>query len=367
MKNSIGTSLILTLFGESHGPMIGALLDGLPPGIKVDESFIAAQLAKRRPQGKTDTARVEEDKFTIASGVFNGYTTGAPLCILIPNENVRSSDYEKTAGLARPSHADYAAHIRYHGFEDYRGGGHFSGRVTAGIVAAGAIALQILESKGIKIATHILQCGHVRDRDFSNFSTELDIVNSRDFPVIADVEQAMTDVILEARSKNDSVGGIVQTAVTGLMCGIGEPWFDSLEGVLSKAMFAIGGVKGIEFGKGFGFGAAYGSQVNDQLHSENGIIKTLSNNNGGINGGLSNGMPILFNLAVKPTPSISQSQRTVNLTTGENEIMELKGRHDPAIIRRICIVVSSLTAIVMCDMLALRYGTDRLMPDRELK
>ncbi|MBR4842819.1 MAG: chorismate synthase [Bacteroidaceae bacterium] len=365
MKNSIGTQVILTIFGESHGPMIGAVLDGLAPGIRVDEEFITSQLSKRRPQGATDTARVEEDHFTIASGVFNGYTTGAPLCILIPNENVRSADYEKTAMLARPSHADYAAHIRYQGFEDWRGGGHFSGRITAAIVAAGAVALQALESKGIKIATHILQCGTVQDVEFTDFPTQLDLVNSRAFPVIDNVEQAMTDVILNARSNNDSVGGKVQTAITGIMPGIGEPWFDSLEGVISKAMFAIGGVKGIEFGRGFGFASSYGSQANDQLFNDKGSVKTVTNNNGGINGGLSNGMPILFNLAVKPTPSIAKEQRTVNLETGQDAVLELHGRHDPAIIRRICIVVTSLTAIVMCDMLSLRFGNDWLSPQHK--
>ena len=360
MKNSIGTQVILTLFGESHGPMIGAVLDGLAPGIKVDEQFIGRQLSKRRPQGATDTARVEEDRFTIASGVFNGFTTGAPLCILIPNENVRSADYEKTAMLARPSHADYAAHIRYHGFEDWRGGGHFSGRITAAIVAAGAIVIPALEAKGIRIATHILQCGSVSDKEFTDFTTEPDLVNSRVFPVIDNVEQAMTEVILNARAGNDSVGGKVQTAITGLMPGIGEPWFDSLEGVISKAMFAIGGVKGIEFGRGFGFASARGSQANDQLFNDNGCVRTITNNNGGINGGLSNGMPVLFNLAVKPTPSIAQQQRTVNMETGQDALLELHGRHDPAIIRRICIVVTSLTAIVISDMLALRYGSDWL-------
>ena len=360
MKNSIGTQVILTLFGESHGSMIGAVLDGLAPGIRVDEHFIARQLSKRRPQGMTDTARVEEDSFTIASGVFNGFTTGAPLCILIPNGNVRSTDYEKTAMLARPSHADYVAHLRYRGFEDWRGGGHFSGRITAAIVAAGAVVIPALEAKGIKIATHILQCGEVKDREFSDFTTELDMVNSRTFPVLADVEKEMTRVILDARSENDSVGGKVQTAIAGLMPGIGEPWFDSLESVLSRAMFAIGGVKGIEFGLGFGFASARASQVNDQLFNDKGCIKTYTNNNGGINGGLSNGMPVVFNLAVKPTPSIAQQQHTVNIENGQDAILELHGRHDPAIIRRICIVVTSLTAIVVSDMLALRYGSDWL-------
>ena len=369
MKNSIGTNVILTLFGESHGPAIGAVIDGLAAGIPVDEAFIAAQLAKRRPQGPVDTARREQDRFQVLSGVFNGFTTGSPICIVIPNEDVRSADYEQDKGLARPSHADYVAQVKYGGFQDYRGGGHFSGRVTAAIVAAGAIALKALAAKGIHIGTHILECGGVRDTDFNSLccpdglallDSYVNALNEKNFPVVEDLEEAITAKILDAKADNDSIGGIIQTAITGLEPGLGEPWFDSLEGVLSKALFAIGGIKGVEFGSGFGFATMRGSEANDTFCVEDGRVLTRTNHNGGINGGVSNGMPVVFNCAVKPTPSIAKEQQTVNYITGQNQSLNLKGRHDPAIIRRICIVVSSLMAIVLCDVLAGARGTDYL-------
>ena len=369
MKNSIGTNVILTLFGESHGPAVGAVIDGLAAGIPVDEAFIASQLAKRRPQGPVDTARREKDHFRILSGVFNGFTTGSPLCIVIPNEDVRSADYEETKGLARPSHADYVAKVKYGGFQDYRGGGHFSGRVTAAIVAAGSIALKALEAKGVRIGTHILECGGVRDTDFNclGFPDGLALMTSyvkalgeKSFPVVEDLEEAVTAKILEAKADNDSIGGIIQTAVTGLEPGIGEPWFDSLEGLLSKALFAIGGIKAVEFGSGFGFASMKGSEANDCFCVEDGKVLTRTNHNGGINGGISNGMPLVFNCAVKPTPSIARQQHTVDCETGKEATLCLKGRHDPAIIRRICIVVTSLVAIVLCDALASAKGTDYL-------
>ena len=361
--NILGQNITLTLFGESHGEAIGAVLDGMTAGIQVDEEFIAAQLSKRRPQGATDTARREKDNFKIVSGVFNGYTTGAPICILIPNEDTRSGDYSKTYGLARPAHADYTAHVKYAGFEDYRGGGHFSGRITAGIVAAGAIAIRALENKGIKIGTHILSCGGVKDADLlgcNSTAQAIDTINSKPFPVINNIEDEITAAITDAKNNLDSVGGIVQTAITGLEAGVGEPWFDSLEGVIAKAVFAIGGVKGIEFGKGFDLANMTGATANDPFCIENGAVRTRTNNNGGINGGISNGMPVVFNTAVKPTPSISQSQQTINFLTGKEETLNLTGRHDPAIVRRICIVISSMVAIVLCDMLSIKNGQNYL-------
>ncbi len=361
MSNSIGKSVILTLSGESHGEMICAVLDGLAAGIPVDEGFIAAQLSKRRPSGITDTARVEPDDFRIVSGVFNGMTTGAPVTILISNANVRSADYDEMRFLARPSHADYVAHVRYAGFEDYRGGGHFSGRITAGIVAAGALAVKALERKGISLATHILNCGGVADSAFTDFPAQIESLNAKTFPVIDyEAGKKMIEKIDDARKLGDSIGGKIQTAIIGLDAGIGEPWFDSLEGCISKAIFAIGGIKGVEFGLGFGFAEGTGSQLNDPWIVDGEKIATSSNNNGGINGGMSNGMPVVFNCAVKPTPSISKEQDTVDLLSGQPARLSIRGRHDPAIIRRICIVVSSMTAIVLCDMLAIRYGKDFL-------
>lgn len=366
MKNSIGTSVILTLAGESHGEAICAILDGIAPGIPVDEAFIAAQLSKRRPCGPTDTARREPDDFRIISGVFEGRTTGAPVTILIPNTNVRSADYAPTHTFARPSHADYTAQVKYGGFQDWRGGGHFSGRITAGIVAAGAIALSALQAKGITVGTHILECAGIRDIPFDGINPartaeQVSCVAGLDFPVLSDVRAQMESRILEAKADGDSVGGVIQTAVCGLPAGVGEPWFDSLDAVLSRALFSIGGIKGVEFGGGFGLAGMRGSQAADSFfRAHDGSVRTATNHNGGVNGGISNGMPLIFNAVVKPTPSISKPLPTIDMESGVETTLELKGRHDPAIVRRVCIVASSLTAIVLCDQLALRYGTDYL-------
>lgn len=358
MKNTIGTSVQLTLFGESHGPAVGVVLDGLAPGIRVDEAAIADRLSRRRPSGRTDTARVERDDYHIVSGVYQGLTTGSPITIVIPNENLHSEDYDMLKGIARPSHADYTADVKYRGFQDPRGGGHFSGRVTAGIVAAGAICAGALASKGITVGTHILSCGAVKDADFNDLANEIVVVNGKDFPLINDVEDALKNEILKAKEQRDSIGGVIQTGIDGLPAGVGEPWFDSLEGVIARAVFAIGGIKGIEFGSGFAMASQYGSEANDSFRVKDGQIVTETNHNGGINGGISNGMPVIFNMAVKPTPSIAKKQETVDYINVKDVDVELKGRHDPAIIRRICIVVSSLVSVVLCDVLAQRFGTD---------
>ena len=360
MKNSIGTSVILTVFGESHGPAVGVVLDGLAPGLPVDENRIAESLARRRPCGPADTARVERDDFRIVSGVYQGRTTGTPLTILIPNENVRSGDYAAFEHIARPSHADYAAQQKYHGFQDPRGGGHFSGRITAGIVAAGAICRQALEAKGICVATHILRLGDVEDAPFTDVASEAARIETKRFPLILDLEERAEAVILAAKAERDSVGGVIQTGIGGLPAGLGEPWFDSLEGVLARAVFAIGGIKGVEFGDGFGLAGLRGSRANDPFRLRDGRVVTETNRSGGVNGGITNGMPVIFNMAVKPTPSISRVQRTVDFVEGKEVELELAGRHDPAIIRRICPVVTALVSVVLCDQLALRYGTDYL-------
>lgn len=361
MKNSIGTSVILTLAGESHGSDICAILDGMAPGLRVDEAFIARQLERRRPSAVTDTARREADAYRIVSGVKDGMTTGAPICILIPNADIRSADYDALQELARPSHADWAASAKYGGFEDRRGGGHFSGRITVGIVAAGAIALSALKAKGIAVGTHILRCGGAEDRAFGDIAADIETLNSAAFPVLDEAAgKAMCEAIAAARAEGDSVGGVLQTAVVGFPAGVGEPWFGSVEGVLANAIFSLGGVKGVEFGDGFAIAGMKGSEANDGFCSRDGRIQTKTNHSGGINGGISNGMPILFQTAVKPTPSIALPQQSVNLRTGEIQPLEIKGRHDPAIVRRICPVVDALTALVLCDLLALRFGTDYL-------
>ena len=360
MKNTIGTSVTMTLFGESHGPAVGVVLDGLAPGLPVDEGYIAECLARRRPAGPADTARVEPDRFRILSGVYRGRTTGTPLTIVIPNENVRSADYSQLERVARPSHADFTAQMKYHGFQDPRGGGHFSGRVTAGIVAAGAICRQALEAKGIRLGTHILRCCGVEDAPFTDVASELTRIEKRRFPLILDLEEQVEAAVLAAKQEQDSVGGVIQTGICGLPAGLGEPWFDSLEGVLARAVFAIGGIKGIEFGDGFALAQMRGSRANDPFRMQDGRVVTATNRNGGVNGGISNGMPVIFNMAVKPTPSIARLQQTVDFVAGRDVALALGGRHDPAIIRRICPVVTALVSVVLCDQLALRFGTDYL-------
>ena len=357
MKNTFGQSIAVTIFGESHGEAIGAVIDGLCPGIEVDLDFIDAQLSKRRPSGKTDTPRVEKDNYSILSGVFNGKTTGTPIAIVIPNENTKSGDYQY--GKARPSHADYSAYCKYHGFEDYRGGGHFSGRITAAIVAAGAIAMKALEKLNIKIGTHILECAGVKDSAFDNVDAQIDALLASAFPVLdSKAGEEMIAQIENARNDADSVGGILQTAIVGVPAGVGEPWFDSVESVLSHALFSVGAVKGIEFGAGFDMARMRGSQANDPLEINGDKISTKTNNNGGINGGITNGMPIVFNAAIKPTPSISKEQQSVDFIKGEACALQIKGRHDPAIVRRACVVIDSVCALAMADMIAQRYGTD---------
>lgn len=362
MKDTFGQSVSITLAGESHGAGIVAILSGMAPGIRVDEDFIADQLTKRRPAGAISTARQEGDKFEILSGVFNGFTTGTPIAILIRNENTQSKDYSEIAVTARPGHADFSAECKYHGFQDYRGGGHFSGRITAGIVAAGAICVSALAEKGIKIGTHIAECAGIPDRNFENIEEDIDSLNGKLFAVL-DEEQGkkMEEAILAAKNEQDSVGGILETAIIGIPAGIGEPYFDSIESQLSHFLFSIPAVKGVEFGAGFGFAKMRGSEGNDPFRiDENGKIFTKTNHNGGINGGISNGMPITFRCAIKPTPSISLEQETVDFTKGENKNFVIKGRHDPAIIHRARVVADSAAAIVLCDILAQRYGTDWL-------
>ncbi len=363
MKNTYGKSVAVTLFGESHGSAVGAVIDGLAPGIPVDEEFIARQLSRRRPSSPLDTPRRERDPFEIRSGVFNGRTTGTPICIVIPNENTQSKDYSN--GVARPSHADYTAACKYHGYEDYRGGGHFSGRITAALVAAGGILIPALEGLGITIGTHILRCGEIYDREFADCVSEIKQLNAAAFPVLDEERGArMSETIMQARGELDSVGGITQTAVCGLMPGLGEPWFDSVESEIAHIVFSLGGIKGIEFGKGFAAAGMRGSEFNDAMRVENGKVVTKTNHNGGINGGITNGMPVLFQCAVKPTPSIARRQETVDFLKNENTEIEIRGRHDPAIIRRICPVIDSVTAIALCDMIAQRYGTDIFVKER---
>lgn len=363
MKNTYGESVTLTLFGESHGPAIGAVIDGLAPGIKIDGDFIRAQLTKRRPAGKISTARVEDDEFEILSGVFNGRTTGTPIAISIPNKNVKSGDYSDVSRLARPSHADYTAHVKYHGFEDFRGGGHFSGRLTAALVAAGAIFISALDGLRITLGTHIKRCAGVSDRDFCDIKDDIKKLNAINFAVLDQAAgEEMIKMIEQAASEGDSVGGVLETAVIGFPAGVGEPFFGSIESKLSAALFSIPAVKGVQFGDGFALSDMRGSEANDPFEIKDGRVMTKTNRSGGINGGISNGMPLIFSTAVKPTPSIFKKQDTIDYIKMENAELSLKGRHDPAIIHRARVVSDSVTALVLCDLLAGRFGTDFLRP-----
>ncbi len=361
MKNTFGTNLTLTLYGESHGTSVGCIIDGIASGIPVDEDAIRSLLSLRRPAGAISTARREEDDFVIQSGVFNGYTTGTPICIVIPNNDTRSKDYSDMARLARPSHADYTAHIKYRGFEDYRGGGHFSGRITAALVAAGGILLPALAKKGIKIGTHIKSCGGVSDRDFSDISADIDTLSYLPFAVLdASAGEEMQKKIVKAKSEGDSLGGVLETAVMGIEAGVGEPWFDSVESLLSHALFSVPAVKGVEFGAGFALADMCGSTANDPFYTKDGKVYTSTNNSGGINGGITNGMPIIFRCAVRPTPTISKEQNTVDYVNLENGTLAAAGRHDPCIVHRARIVVDCVTALVVADMLSGKYGIDWL-------
>lgn len=361
MKNTFGMALTVTLFGESHGPAIGAVIDGIAPGIKIDEEYIEGKMNLRKPYGKISTRRKETDKVEFVSGVLNGYTTGTPLCLIIKNENTKSCDYDDVSRIARPSHADLTAFYKYKGYEDYRGGGHFSGRITAALVAAGAIVMKALENKGVFIGTHIKKCCGIEDRKLIDLKDDLLALSTKTFPVLDEIAaEAMVKAIEVAATDGDSVGGILETAVIGIPEGIGEPWFDTVESMLSHGIFSIPAVKGIEFGAGFDFADMRGSEANDAFRYDGDKIVTKTNNNGGINGGITNGMPIRFKTVIKPTPSIFKKQESVDFKKGEDAVLNLKGRHDPAIVHRARAVVDAMTALVLADLLTARFGTDYL-------
>lgn len=359
MKNTFGNSLSVTLFGESHGAYIGAILDGLAPGIEVNEDFINHQLDLRRPAGRISTARVEQDEFILGSGVYKNRTTGTPLSIMIPNKVQHSNDYESRPRIARPGHADYTANEKYHGFEDFRGGGHFSGRITAALVAAGAIVIPALEKKGIRIGTHIKSCGGIADRDFDNYDKDIDALSQTNFPVLDEKQAEEMHAMMEAvAAEGDSVGGVLETVITGMPVGVGEPWFDTVESMLAHAIYSVPGIKGVQFGDAFDLVNKKGSEFNDAFYMEDGKVITKTNHNGGINGGITNGMPVIFRSAVKPTPSIYKTQNSIDLKSKEDVELNIAGRHDPAIIHRARIVVDSMTALAVYDILAGRFGTD---------
>lgn len=357
MKNTIGNEITITLFGESHGEAIGCVLDGVPSGIKIDEAYINEKMNQRKATGKISTGRHEADEVHYLSGIKDGKTEGTPIAIMIQNTNMHSKDYSSLANIARPSHADYAAHLRYSGCEDPRGGGHFSGRLTAPLVAAGSILRFALEQKGILVASHIQTLHGIQDKSFTSLEQEMKEVNQKAFPVLDDeIGLQMQKEIEKARDAQDSVGGLLETVITGVEGGLGEPTFSSIESRLAEMMFSIPAVKGLEFGSGFELANMYGSEANDAYTIENGRVVTKTNHNGGINGGITNGMPIVFRTVIKPTPSIAQTQDSVNFETMENVKLNIVGRHDPAIIHRARAVVDAMTAFVIADIYASTYG-----------
>lgn len=356
MSGMWGKQYRLSLFGESHGGAIGIVIDGLEPGITIDEEAIAKEMARRAPgRDKLSTTRQEADKPEILSGLFEGKTTGAPLAMTIHNSDKRSKDYSKIKDLARPGHADYTGYIKYKGFNDYRGGGHFSGRLTAPLVFAGAIAKQVLQAKGIHIGAHISQIAQVKDNVFNledlNQET-LEELKSRELQVLNEsCIEPMKEVIEQAKMQQDSVGGIIECGVVGIEAGVGDPFFDSVESRIAHLAFSVPAVKGIEFGIGFEFANLKGSTANDAYTVQDGKVRTLSNHNGGVLGGITNGMPIVFRVAIKPTPSISQQQQTINMHTLEQTTMRVEGRHDPCIVQRAVVVIEAIAAIAILDML----------------
>lgn len=360
MKNTFGSAVSLTIFGESHGPAIGAVLDGLAAGLPVDTDFINIRMDRRRARGDgLSTARTEPDEVEFLSGVLDGHTTGTALTLMVRNTNTRSGDYAKTAALLRPGHADYTAFAKYEGYQDARGGGHFSGRITAAAVAAGAICEQTLQNLGIRVYTHIAACAGVQDAPLSSAAGLLmPEPEPGHFALLdPDKEASMQAAIRAAGAEGDSVGGILETVVTGIPAGIGEPWFDSVESTLAHLLFAVPAVKGIEFGAGFQFAEMRGSEANDAFRMRDGQIRTATNRNGGINGGITNGMPIVLRTVVKPTPSIYRPQDTVDYPARQDAEIQIKGRHDPCIVPRAAVVQNSLTAFGILDLLSIRYGT----------
>ena len=357
MASIIGNRLKVSIFGQSHAPGIGCVIDGLPAGEYIDPDVLGAFLARRAPgRDPFSTARREADLPEFLSGLYEGRTCGAPLCAVIRNSDQHSKDYSEIADKPRPGHADYTAHIKYGGTQDVRGGGHFSGRLTAPLCIAGGIARQILSRRGIHIGAHIYAVNGTPDTPFDPClvsPAQFDELETKSFCVIDDAAgEAMQARILDAKAQADSVGGIIECAVTGLPVGIGDPMFDGMENRLAHILFGVPAVKGVEFGDGFAAAALRGSENNDPMTvDEHGQIRMTSNHAGGILGGITTGMPLLFRCAIKPTPSIGQAQNTVSLSREENTTLTVHGRHDPCIVPRAVPVIIAAAAIGILDAL----------------
>ena len=360
MSSTYGENLKLSIFGQSHGPAIGMTLDGIPAGLPVDPQKLQQFLNRRAPgQNDWSTPRKEEDRPEFLGGILDGFTCGAPIAAMIPNKNTRNSDYDNLKNCPRPGHADYTAQVKYGGFQDVAGGGHFSGRLTAPLCIAGGLCKQWLEDMGIHIGAHILGIHNVEDDKFDPINPQLDNIHS-DFPVLNQTRgEEMRLRIKEVQEKGDSVGGLIQCAITGLPAGIGEPMFGGVESRISQIIYGIPAVKAIWFGSGIHTCELFGSQFNDNYQTEDGKITTATNHNGGILGGITTGMPVLFCAAIKPTPSIAKTQQTVDLQAGKSTPLEVKGRHDPCIVPRAVPVVEAAAAIAIYDLILGNTQTDR--------
>ena len=357
MGSVFGSKLRISVFGESHGAAIGVVIDGLPSGETIDMEEVYRQMQRRAPGGdKTATPRKEADMPEILSGMLGDKTTGAPLCAIIKNTNTRSGDYGNLLAAPRPGHSDYAAFVRYGGNNDIRGGGHFSGRLTANIVFAGAVSRQILKRRGIDIAAHIYSIGSICDEPFEPTGISDDLIaalNTEKFALVdKSRENAMRAEVEAARMSSDSIGGIVECIVQGMPAGVGDPMFGGVENIIAAAVFGVPAVKGVEFGSGFAGAALRGSQNNDEFYyNDNGEIRTRTNNHGGALGGITSGMPIIFRAAIKPTPSISQEQKTVDLQQHKDTTLQIKGRHDPCIVPRAVPVIESAAAVALMNLI----------------
>ena len=350
MGNSLGKSFVITSFGESHGRCVGTIINGCPAGLSITEEDIQKEIDKRKPETSVAaTTRVEEDKVEILSGIFNGTTTGAPICLLIWNKDINSKGYQKTRFIPRPGHADYTAFVKYGGFNDFRGGGRFSGRITATFVMAGAIAKKLLQFIGVEIFAHTVEIGGIKAESKGFDEIRENITKN---PVkCADLKatEKMMRLIKRIKEEGDSIGGVIEGIALNVPVGLGEPVFDTIEGDLAKALFSIPAVKGVEFGSGFSGARKRGSENNDPFIIKDDKVVTTTNNAGGVLGGISNGMPIIVRVAVKPTSSIAKSQETVNIKTTQGVQLQVEGRHDVCIVPRAVVVIEAMMAITLCD------------------
>ncbi len=356
MSSTFGNKLKVQIFGQSHAKGLGVVMDGIPAGFQLDMEEIQRFL-DRRAGGKNaySTARKEADTPIVLSGLVGDTTCGAPLCAIFENANTRSGDYDKFQGNLRPSHADYAAWVKYKGYQDKSGGGQFSGRLTLPLCFAGAVCIQLLRQQGIDVNSHILAIGNIKDEPYNLVDINTKTYEPGEFPVLKkETGEQMIDLMTRIAKEGDSVGGIVECAITGMPVGVGEPIYDNVESCISHVMFGVPAVKGIEFGMGFEGVLQRGSQCNDSFYMDGDVIKTKTNNSGGIQGGITNGMPIVFRVAVKPTPSIYKEQDSVNYNSKEEVRFHIEGRHDPCIVPRAVPCIEAAAAVALYDLLLMK-------------